>query len=93
MEKSGELHAPAALSLGEALVLVEREAGWAPETVRQVWENSLSPAHAGTATRTAPSETIKRLTLRLLISHIHICIYGAPILDVSRSHTTTHHSR
>jgi len=31
------------------------------------------------------------LTLRLLISYIYI--YGAPILDVSRSHTTTHHSR
>jgi len=30
-----------------------------------------------------------RLTLRLLMSYI----YGAPILDVSRSHTTTHHSR
>ena len=29
------------------------------------------------------------LTLRLLMSYI----YGAPILDVSRSHTTTHHSR
>jgi hypothetical protein len=24
---------------------------------------------------------------------IYIYIYGAPILDVSRSHTTTHHSR
>ena len=39
------------------------------------------------------------LTLRLLMSyiyiyiHIYIYIYGAPILDVSRSHTTTHHSR
>ena len=32
---------------------------------------------------------LKSLTLRLLMS----CIYGAPILDVSRSHTTTHHSR
>jgi len=31
------------------------------------------------------------LTLRLLMSHIYI--YGAPILDVSRSHTTTQHSR
>ena len=30
-----------------------------------------------------------RLTLRWLMSYI----YGAPILDVSRSHTTTHHSR
>jgi hypothetical protein len=29
------------------------------------------------------------LTFRLLMSYI----YGAPILDVSRSHTTTHHSR
>ena len=29
------------------------------------------------------------LTLRLLMSYT----YGAPILDVYRSHTTTHHSR
>jgi len=29
------------------------------------------------------------LTLRLLMSYI----YGAPILDVSRSHTMTQHSR
>ena len=33
--------------------------------------------------------SVKLLTLRLLMSYI----YGAPILDVSRSHTTTHHSR
>jgi len=32
---------------------------------------------------------VKSLTIRLLMSYI----YGAPILDVSRSHTTTHHSR
>ena len=32
---------------------------------------------------------VKLLTFRLLMSHI----YGAPILDVSRSHTTTQHSR
>ena len=31
------------------------------------------------------------LTLRLLMLYIYI--YGAPILDVSRSHTTTQHSR
>ena len=36
----------------------------------------------------AHSRTSK-LTLRLLMSYI----YGAPILDVSRSHTTTQHSR
>ena len=34
---------------------------------------------------------VKLLTLRLLMSYIYI--YGAPILDVSRSHTTTQHSR
>ena len=33
---------------------------------------------------------VKSLTLRLLS---YIYIYGAPILDVSRSHTTTQHSR
>ena len=35
------------------------------------------------------------LILRLLMSYIYIYIYiyAAPILDVSRSHTTTHHSR
>jgi len=32
---------------------------------------------------------LKSLTLRLLMSYL----YGAPILDVSRSHTTTQHSR
>jgi len=32
---------------------------------------------------------IKLLTFRLLMSYV----YGAPILDVSRSHTTTQHSR
>ena len=32
---------------------------------------------------------VKSLTIRQLMSYI----YGAPILDVSRSHTTTHHSR
>ena len=34
---------------------------------------------------------VKSLTLRLLMSYIYI--YGASILDVSRSHTTTQHSR
>ena len=32
---------------------------------------------------------VKLLTFRLLMS----CIYGAPILDVSRAHTTTQHGR
>ena len=40
---------------------------------------------------------VKSVTLRLLMSYIYIYIYiyiyRAPILNVSRSHTTTHHSR
>ena len=36
---------------------------------------------------------VKLLTFRPLMSYIYIYIYGAPILDVSRSHTTTQHSR
>jgi hypothetical protein len=36
---------------------------------------------------------VKSLTLRLLMSYIYIYIYGAPILDVSISHTTTQHIR
>ena len=37
----------------------------------------------------------RALTLRRLMSYIYIYIYiyRAPILDVSRSHTTTQHSR
>ena len=42
-------------------------------------------------------EELHALTLRLLMSYIYIYIYiyiyGAPILDVSRSHTMTQHSR
>ena len=34
-------------------------------------------------------QAVEPLTLRLLMSYI----YGAPTLDVSRSHTTTQHSR
>ena len=39
--------------------------------------------------------SVVSLTLRLLMSYIYIYIYiyGTPILDVSRSHTTTQHSR
>ena len=59
----------------------------------KVWlEPDLSPALYVTMACTG---TI--LTLRGLMSYIHIYIYiyiyGAPILDVSRSHTTTQHSR
>ena len=36
---------------------------------------------------------VKLLNFRLLMLYIYIYMYGAPILDVSRSHTTTQHSR
>jgi len=39
--------------------------------------------------RSKAERILARLTLRRLMSYI----YGAPILDVSRSHTTTQHSR
>ena len=39
--------------------------------------------------RSSPLQQSNLLTLRLLMSYV----YGAPILDVSRSHTTTQHSR
>ena len=41
------------------------------------------------STVTLERKNLHTLTLRLLMSYI----YGAPILDVSRSHTTTQHSR
>ena len=36
---------------------------------------------------------VKSLTFRRVMSYIYIYIYGAPILDVSRSHIKTQHSR
>jgi hypothetical protein len=39
------------------------------------------------------SRTWLNLRLLMLYIYIYIYIYGAPILDVSRSHTTTQHSR
>jgi len=41
------------------------------------------------AVTTSQLRTVVKLTLRSLTLYI----YGAPILDVSRSHTTTQHSR
>jgi hypothetical protein len=46
MEVSGQLHAPAALSLGkQPLVPTVQEAGWTPELVQMLWsrEKSLAP--------------------------------------------------
>ena len=47
--------------------------------------------------RIKTKDELDELTLRLIMSYIYIYIYiyiyGAPILDVSRSHTTTQHSR
>ena len=54
---------------------------------RKVYRRILGPVYDD------EKENWRILTLRLLMSYIYIYIYGAPILDVSRSHTTTHHSR
>jgi len=42
---------------------------------------------------TAPSDTTLPIQLPLTLRRLMSYIYGAPILDVSRSHTTTQHSR
>ena len=52
---------------------------------------SMSIRHQCTFRHRADDLLTTSLTLRLLMSYIYI--YGAPILDVSRSHTTTQHSR
>jgi len=51
-------------------------------TMKHVWESMCKETSVA-------SQTCGKLTLRWLMSYI----YGAPILDVSRSHTTTQHSR
>ena len=50
-----------------------------------------SDGRGATRRRRSNVSTLLSLTLRRLMSYIYI--YGAPILDVSRSHTTTQHSR
>ena len=59
------------------------------------WEKSYTHFHGPPHVRRFKTESMKMLTLRWLMSYIYIYIYiyGAPILDVSRSHTTTQHSR
>ena len=52
--------------------------------ITQIWTLAVMVKHCGQG-----HCSVKCLTLRLLMSYI----YGAPILDVSRSHTTTQHSR
>jgi len=51
--------------------------------------NAESKVPGNSVPRPTYTDIILRLTLRRLMSYI----YGAPILDVSRSHTTTQHSR
>ena len=40
-----------------------------------------------------PSDKVNPEATNVIYIYIYIYIYGAPILDVSRSHTTTQHSR
>ena len=53
------------------------------------YQSQFKPLHS--ATDICSVSRTNTLTLRRLMSYIYI--YGAPILDVSRSHTTTQHSR
>ena len=56
---------------------LSRESDYDPSIIHPVAQSQYWPKYPGS------------LTLRRLMSYI----YGAPILDVSRSHTTTQHSR
>jgi len=58
-------------------------------TPRQILLGWLNRGTVGSVARMGELRTAQILTLRSLTLYI----YGAPILDVSRSHTTTQHSR
>jgi hypothetical protein len=62
---------------------------WPEDVEKNLWEMKVKKWQQKAADREGWVFVIKSLTLRLLMSYI----YGAPILDVSRSHTTTQHSR
>ena len=55
----------------------------------ELHEDLPSGSRVASCEQTDEQTDVTKLTLRLLMSYI----YGAPILDVSRSHTTTQHSR
>jgi len=76
-----KITAKAALKFGsEAWVLKKRE-----EQCLEMWKKRMYCCSNFVA---VSSLVLELLTLRRLMSYI----YGAPILDVSRSHTTTQHS-
>ena len=66
-------------------VSIGQEAGWASGRGASGKKKSSSSSRPARRVVTV----LTHLTLRRLMSYI----YGAPILDVSRSHTTTQHSR
>ena len=68
---------------GTQLVMTLNRSVWTMQSSPHVYRSSIMIDGNLCATLVIP------LTLRLLMSYI----YGAHILDVSRSHTTTHHSR
>jgi hypothetical protein len=44
MEVSGKLHTPAVLHTAKTAVLIEQEAGWAPEAIWTFWITEMSVA-------------------------------------------------
>jgi len=57
------------------------------------WENISRLAIAKAVFNNKKSLFTGKLDLNLTLRRLMSYIYGAPILDVSRSHTTTQHSR
>jgi len=68
--------------LGKTIDKYACEGSWTALRMRGIWPRCCM-------SRRVQESVTETLTLRLLMSYI----YGAPILDVSRSHTTTQHSR
>jgi len=66
---------------------------WRFGCVVYVLEDSGFGSPQGQQTASPPKGSKAGLTLRQLMFYIYIYIYGALILDVFRSHTTTQHSQ
>ena len=62
------------------------------DAIDRLLEEGFPRISVGNALKVAFSETSKVNIYKRILRRLMSYIYGAPILDVSRSHTTTQHS-